>query len=519
MLRRSHDKSRPREGHDPLPENFIDRFDQDEIERLNSAQIGSSWSLPLDPGASSHVRAWLGPRHWGYNVRCSLASEQGQALLVRHHTSVETVIKVSKILARHAHSTSGRHVTVSNATLCTETGLKDRPVRRARAVLRELGFAVDMATGRKLSALEVAAAAAHHGGRQDRAASHWHLTLPENTVALPTPPRRRSASMGKTTRTALSKAVHAHRSSSDEGARDHLSMKSSVKKISSVGRNSPTCARARARAGASTNQREEPRPLHLQRAAADLVAHCHGMDKGQWARTDQGEYVRRQGGWHIGRVADVIAKAGIDTTRWSGRDIRRRMDQELRDQGFAWPDVVSSPAAFLLLQLRRIDWSVPNPFPRSAPWSVAGHTVPARRVEQIKVVAADAAKNQAYSAWRAEMDDRHPHLRRAGRPELAQAPVKPPTVTVPADALARAEKATRAVESRAADARESILRSVIGPSVSEMLAAAATESACQTGDCTSHGVMRHELPIPMAVCDPCWSRLSVDEDDLVGAQA
>ncbi|MEV0081130.1 hypothetical protein AB0H58_32355 [Nocardia neocaledoniensis] len=504
MLRRSHDKSRPREGRDPLPENFIDRFPQDEIERLNVAQIGSSWSLPLAPGASSKVQAWLGPRHWHYNVRRALAdAERGKALLMRWHTSAEVVVEVAKSLARHAQSATGRHVTVSVATICEETGMGDSAVRRARRVLRDLGFAVEMATGRMLSGLEVAAAAAHHGGRQSRAASHWHLTVPETAVPLPTSPRRRSASMGKTTRAALAKAAHAHQ------GRDHLSLTSSVKKSSFVGKKSPT--RASARACASTNRREEPRPLHLQRAAADLVAHCHGMDKGQWTRTDQGEYVRTEGSWHIGRVADAIAAAGINTKRWTGRDIRRRMDQELRDQGLMWPDVVNSPVAFLLLQLRRIDWSAPNPYSRPASW-VAGYTSPVpRRVER---PVAEATENAAYVAWRTEMDERHPHLRRAERQEPVQAPKKLPVVELPAARVARAEKAAREAEKRAAEARAAASRAAIGASVSEMLAAAAGASSCQAGNCSSaHGVLRTELPIPMPVCDPCWSRFGVEADD------
>lgn len=107
---------------------------------------------------------------------------------------------------------------------------------------------------------------------------------------------------------------------------------------------------AHTRAGELKNPHTStPRPIALQRAAAQLIAHTPAL--------------RTPG--HAGRICDVLGAAGIDTTRWTGRGIARALTEDTETRGWTWPAHIARPGAFLRWRLAQIDWTQPTPAERA----------------------------------------------------------------------------------------------------------------------------------------------------------
>ncbi|WP_159850920.1 hypothetical protein [Nocardia sp. CY41] len=374
MQSRSHGKARPHPGATLIVEKVRHRAGIDDdataleqtIAELNATQRGNSWSLPVPSGAEAATPVWHGPEHWIETVRVLLGTERGRQLVTKHHTNADTVAIVAGELAAHADGLTGRGVTVSDATLCDEIGFKIKTIRRARYVLRDLGLARSLATGRPLSLVEQAAAWLHHGGAQTKAASVWALMIPREAaaVARPLTPRRKSASLGR-----LSRAVHAASAaptaapSTPDRPVGPPTTNLSRREVCSVANYSPSAhERDGKKSKKSRRGREKgPRPLHLQLAAAETVHRMPSLNRGQWTSTPgSGSYVRLPGA-HIGRIADLIAEAGIDTTRWTGRAIAGRLTRYMADQGYSWPNRITNPGGFLRSLLWAVDWTEQTP--------------------------------------------------------------------------------------------------------------------------------------------------------------
>jgi hypothetical protein len=361
----SHDTLCPSAGAELRTEEGRGHTDADEIAQLNADQIGRSWSLPLPEHAAGRVPS-VGRKQWLRTVPGLVDTAAGRAAAARRGTGLATVLLCAPVIAKFAEGVNGRRITASVATMARKAGCSEERMRRARYVLGDLGLAQEMVRGRPLGRVEQAAATAHHGGRQTRAASVWHLTLP--------------------------------RGLSSPQACGYLSSRTSVLEVCSVGDGSPKRARAHARPGKSSHtrqSRDEPRPLHLQRAAAGLVAACQGMDVGQWASVGFRRYVRLPG-WHIGQICDLLVEAGIDTTVWTGRTIAQRLTAYTVERKLTWPNNLREPVGFLRSLLTRIDWSTPpvrscRTTVAQAPASrAAGPDSAARRAAVAVAAAADA---------------------------------------------------------------------------------------------------------------------------------
>ncbi|WP_154100384.1 hypothetical protein [Rhodococcus sp. YH3-3] len=111
---------------------------------------------------------------------------------------------------------------------------------------------------------------------------------------------------------------------------------------------SPTHAHTRAGKPENT-QRSTPRPIELQRTAAQLIAHIPAL-----------KTVR-----HVGRICDVLVNTDIDITRWTGRDIARELTADTQSRGWVWPTQLTRPTAFLRWRLAQIDWSKLSPAERA----------------------------------------------------------------------------------------------------------------------------------------------------------
>ncbi|PBC35814.1 hypothetical protein CJ178_30625 [Rhodococcus sp. ACPA4] len=87
----------------------------------------------------------------------------------------------------------------------------------------------------------------------------------------------------------------------------------------------------------------------MQRTAAQLISHIPAL------KTIK----------HVGQICDVLDQAGIDTTRWTGRDIARELTRDTQSRGWVWPTQFTRPIAFLRWRLAHIDWSQPSPAERA----------------------------------------------------------------------------------------------------------------------------------------------------------
>ncbi|MEU2043804.1 hypothetical protein [Nocardia niwae] len=481
------------------------------VDRLNREQIGGSWALPLEDGASAKVPV-VRVRDWLPHVAPALDSEAGRAAVAKHQTSTVTVLEHAPAVAKFADLHTGRGITASIATMARSAGCSPGTMRKVRYVLRDLGLAKDMETGRLLSSAEIAAARAHHGGFQTRAASVWHLTLPRPTAAAERPltPRRNSASMGKLARgahtaaaTAISSPTSSTASTAIEARGDrsgHLSSRTEVREERSVGRSgsfhpsslvgkkSPTRTRnAHAGRKNSTKTRRKdwsdgvPHPLHRQLAAAELVAECYGMDRGQWLHLGSRQYLRLYGSWHIGAVCKVLADIGIDTEHFGGRDIARRLTDYMIVHGLSWPNHCRNPIGFLRYLLIRIDWSQQVPLELAA----------VRRARRVRIAALPCCSLHPEAGRRGDGECVMCFSDRMSPPDNLVGGTGTSTYTRPSMAGATA---------RAADGGSGCALTT-APSLSEELAAAAGDECAV---CSKPGHMRHDMPLPMAVCDDCW---------------
>lgn len=325
------------------------------VETLNtsSAQRGNSWALPVAPGDTGRLPVWSGRAQWQRQVRALLNSDTGAELCKSNSVSTESTFAVAVVHAGLAEGRTGRGVTASRATIAQRAGVSESVVKRARRVLTALGVAVELVRGRYLTALEAMAAEAHHGGRQLRAASVWALSSPVDAIRAVAAPLVRTATR-KITRAARRTAAYRARIGAgavhpQKPGRDPLSPSGGFSLRSFFSKYSPT--RAQARAGTTTNPREtDPRPIHLQRAAGQLLAHAPALNNAS----------------HIGAICDVLDDCAVDTARWSGRDIARALTEDTQRRGWVWPSTITHPPAFLRSRLSAIAWAEPTPAERRA---------------------------------------------------------------------------------------------------------------------------------------------------------
>ncbi|QHE73465.1 Rep protein [Rhodococcus sp. WAY2] len=318
----------------------------------DTGQRGQSFTLPTTPGREATIPVWTSRTEWLRQLRHHIThTTTGQTALTTHSISIERLIAVATAHARFADSATGRGVTASRQLIAHHAGVSLSVVNRARRVLKQLHMGVELERGRTLRTHEYLAAELHHGGQQHQAASVWALSSPKDVVES-TPPRPQKISRPKRTRTKRRRTRHrtppqqrtpaattTHPQATDA---DTLSPSTYVPSHNLSSRS--THQRAHARHNEPTPQ---PRPLHLQRAAATLIASSPALTTHR----------------HIGHICDAIQAAGIDTTHWTGHDIAHTLDRDTRQRGWTWPtrDHINSPIALLRWRLTHINWTGPSP--------------------------------------------------------------------------------------------------------------------------------------------------------------
>lgn len=255
-------------------------------------------------------------------------------------------------MAAVADQRTGRRVTASRDLLAKRAGVSITVLKRARRVLSELGMAQEMVRGRYLRTIEQWAAEAHHGRTQVKATSVWALISPKPAVV-------RDAPTLSTAKRTTKPAVRDHHQSSapppvlhpQPDSHGPQSVALAFSTSTSVRKYKTTRAREYARANTSFSS-PEPRPIGLQKAAAELVSLAPALD------TEK----------HIGSVCDALRAHYVDTDRWTGRDIAKALSEDTQRRGWTWPRTGSldSPIKFLHWRLARIDWTGPAPSERAA---------------------------------------------------------------------------------------------------------------------------------------------------------
>ncbi|MCB1288838.1 MAG: rep protein [Mycobacterium sp.] len=210
-----------------------------------------------------------------------------------------TLCAVAEVMAEHADHATGRHVAITRATIAERVGCDVRTVTAAWRLLRNTGWAVEAQRG--------------HGSpgtpAVGRRPSVYHLT-----------PRRAPAP-------ARSAVQHFH-----------LPPSGGVRSLSPVGSNSPSTHACRQKFTPTHKRRRlraEPRPLALQRLAAELVANSHGL-----------------GRVHVGAICDALRAAGVDPGEWTSRALIQALNTDMVRRGWNWPDQINNPAGFLLSRVR-----------------------------------------------------------------------------------------------------------------------------------------------------------------------
>ena len=272
---------------------------------------------------SPTVPVWPSRAGWLVSAQRWAVSSAGTAVLAKHHLSVKLFLTVIAVLARFADSATGRNCAVTNTRAAAKARCSPRSITTVRAVLAEAGLAVEVYRGHGSTATP-------SGGRRP---SVWHLIshrqAVDNYTVCDLPPSRR-----------------------DEGLTPVCSNSPSVRSRAALGHLSQPPAK---RTATSTRRDDLPRPLAVQRLAAQLAARAHGLDRP---------------GLHIGQLCNAIVSARIDAEQWTVQGLQAALDADMRASGTFWPDRINNPAAFLATRLRRLP-SVPPSQPSSVVLSPA----------------------------------------------------------------------------------------------------------------------------------------------------
>lgn len=296
--------------------------------RVQRAQLRTSrrdWVVRTGQVPAS-TPVWTCQNAWLAELRAWAHTRTFGAVCTAHRVSMTapTLLAVAAVMADHADYATGRNVAVTRTTIATTIGCDPRTVSTAWRILRATGWVLEVHRG--------------HGSPATpsigRRPSIYHLTCP---------------------RRAASPVVEFF----------HLPPTGGPGTKSSVDLYSPSARTRAPKKGFLLEKprrgRDQPRPLAVQRLAAGLVAHCHGLDQ-----------------VHIGAICDALTTAGIDPTAWTARSVVDALNADMKHTRQRWPDHICHPAAFLTYRLRRI--TQPSP---TVPRPTTGDQPPPSAVPQL----------------------------------------------------------------------------------------------------------------------------------------
>lgn len=271
------------------------------------------------------VPVWTSRRGWVSAV-CTWADGPGLQEVCREtrvSISPATVVAVARLWAKFADHGTGRNAAVTRARIAEELGCAIKTVQRAWQVLGVAGFAVEAARG--------------HGSNTGHTAGNrpsvWHLISrrPEREAAADPQIKPHSGDAQPVENVPLPPSRR-------EGWLSHLQKNSPSTRKRAPNTKSPS------KQPQQQARRCAPRPLHVQRLAAELVsteggrkALCHGLDRG-----------------HIGHICDALTRSGLDLDAWTARSITVALNADMSARRWSWPDHIERPGAFLATRLLRL---------------------------------------------------------------------------------------------------------------------------------------------------------------------
>lgn len=271
------------------------------------ARTGKSWTPEPEGGTQARVPCWWSREQWIQAVFQDLTTETGAGALSRHRTCAARVQAVSTADANTADTTTGRNVRTSHATVAKKLGCSVDTVRRARRVLRDLGWAVEITRGRYMTQAERILASLHKDTYQNRFASNRSLTIPARAVAVHPYPEGVKKPSPKTSRVVPSARSRGTGTSKPQPKKTHPARPSV-----SVG---------------------------IQKLTARLVRRLPWLD-----RRDQ----------HLMGLCRSLAQCGV-TEEWTIQDLMNAMETDHRTRGLLTlpPNSQRNPRALFLTQVRR----------------------------------------------------------------------------------------------------------------------------------------------------------------------
>ncbi len=326
------------------------RFPRSETYTPN-ARTGLSWAREPEAGTQARIPCWATRSRWLRTVEAELTTDAAADVLKRHHAAGDTVYRVARMDAAAADTTTGRNVRTSHARVARSLDVSVDTVRRARRVLRDLGFSIEVVRGRYMTAQEREAATRAHGSKQRRFASTRCLTIP-----------------------ARCRAMHPY--------------PCGVKKDPQNPSRRVPSTRWRT-AGTSKNQpkntpltRQTP-PLGVQKIAARLAQRMPWLDRG------------RSG--HLMGLSRGLVVCGV-TEEWTTQDLMNAIEADHQGLGLLTlpPDSQRNPHALLLHQIKR---AITGKEPPARARAAAVESRRAARAAELAQRAADAKTKTSMPAW------------------------------------------------------------------------------------------------------------------------
>lgn len=221
--------------------------------------------------------------------------------------ALTTFLAVLNLMAEHANHKDGL-VAITRERIATALGCHPRTVTRAWKVLAASGWGIKLAEGHG------SATTPSKGCRP----AIWQLVTPR-----PITPTAHN--------------VHLPPQGGISGISRSVPSNSPSARTRAPGRPQTPKPPTKPRRRAHSPAHRPPRPLPVQRLAAQLRLRCVGLNRG-----------------HVGALCDAFIAAEIDPELWSPQALRDALDADMKLNNSSWPDRIERPGAFLATRLRRL---------------------------------------------------------------------------------------------------------------------------------------------------------------------
>ena len=125
------------------------------------------------PGATSRTPAWWSAEDWVADVQATVRARRD--VCRAHHVEPDTAVAVARGMAAYADFGTGRDCRPTNERLVADVQVSLSTVQRARRVLKDLGFVVELVAGRSFLTREERLAAWRRGSAHRKLAAEFAL--------------------------------------------------------------------------------------------------------------------------------------------------------------------------------------------------------------------------------------------------------------------------------------------------------------------------------------------------------